>query len=283
MTPRNDDRADKGDLDDSSPELPRIRREVNEELVLASLRAHDAADAAEGRARDLVAMAELRETLLGVLGHDLRSPLSAMMVGVGVLIARGHLTEEDAIVATRILISGNRMTRMISQILDFTRSRMGGGLQLERRPTHLGALCRGVAEELELATSVPVRCTEAGDLAGSWDPDRLTQVLSNIVGNGTEHAASDTSVVMHAYAAGPEVVVEISNQGRPIPPDLLPLIFEPFRRAEKSGYSKATNLGLGLYIAREVVLAHGGTLAAHSADGATTFTMRLPRASATST
>ena len=88
---------------------------------------------------------------------------------------------------------------------------------------------------------------------------------------------------MHAYAAGPDVVLEVINQGRPIAPDLLPLIFEPFRRAEKGGYSKAGNLGLGLYIAREVVRAHGGTLAARSADGVTTFTMRLPRAPPAST
>jgi len=114
-------------------------------------------------------------------------------------------------------------------------------------------------------------------VTGSWDPDRLAEALSNIAGNAVEHAAPGTAVVVKAHADGPEVVVEIINHGDPIPGDVLPFIFEPFRRAEQGRKSAAGNLGLGLYIARQIVRAGGGTLAAYSAEGTTTFLMRLPR------
>jgi signal transduction histidine kinase len=97
------------------------------------------------------------------------------------------------------------------------------------------------------------------------------------VRNAIEYAAPATVVIVKARADGADVVVEISNRGAPIPPDLLPVIFEPFRRAREREKSATGNLGLGLYIARQIVLSHGGTLDAHSADGATTLVMRLPR------
>jgi signal transduction histidine kinase len=105
----------------------------------------------------------------------------------------------------------------------------------------------------------------------------LTEALSNIAGNAIEHATPGTAVVVKAHAEGPEVVVEIINQGEPIPADVLPFIFEPFRRAQPHAVSPAGNLGLGLYIAKQIVDASCGTLAAHSVDGATTFSLRLPR------
>jgi signal transduction histidine kinase len=276
MAVRNSKVASRGPTA-SEAELSRLRQAVNEELVLSSLRAFEAVDAAEERAADLLVMGELREELLGILGHDLRRPLGAMMMGINVLVARGNLTDADARVASRILVSGDRMNRMISQILEFTCARLGGGLMLELGPADLGDVCRAVAEELELAASVSVECTVDGDLTGTWDADRLTEVLSNIGGNAIEHARPGTRIALHAYCAGTDVVVDICNEGQPIPPDLLPHIFEPFRRAKPGASSKAGNLGLGLYIASEVVLAHGGELVARSSGGTTTFTMRLPR------
>ena len=114
-----------------------------------------------------------------------------------------------------------------------------------------------------------------GDLTGTWDRDRLAQVLSNLAGNAIAYAAPGTMVTVKARANGAAVVVEVSNQGDPIPVDVLPFIFEPFRRAQLR--KAAGNLGLGLYIAHQIVLSHGGTLEAHSASGTTTFAMHLPR------
>ena len=116
-------------------------------------------------------------------------------------------------------------------------------------------------------------------MTGTWDPDRLAEALSNIAGNAVEHAAPGTPVVVRAHPEGDEVVVEIINQGDPIPADVLPFIFEPFRRGKRER-SATGNLGLGLYIAKQIVLASGGTLDARSAGGTTTFVMRLPRQAA---
>jgi signal transduction histidine kinase len=115
-----------------------------------------------------------------------------------------------------------------------------------------------------------------GDVTGIWDPDRLMEALLNIAGNAAEHAAPGTGVTIRARPEGAEVVVEISNQGDPIPPELLPIIFDPFRSGTRAKPS-AGHLGLGLYIAKQIVLASGGTLDARSDDGTTTFMMRLPR------
>jgi signal transduction histidine kinase len=274
MPPEKDGRVSRSD--ESSLELARSQREANEELVLSSLRAHEATEAAEAREEELLAMAELRERLLGMLGHDLRNPLNAMLTGAAFMVRRGKLCEGDVQAAERILRSGHRMERMISQLLDFTRVRLGGGLLLDLRPSNLGDVCRSVSEELELGTSVRVDCVVEGDMTGSWDVDRVSEVISNVAGNAIDHAKAGTCVALHAYDEGADVVVEIANEGPPIPPAMLPFIFEPFRRARQRKTSTGGNLGLGLYIAKEVVHAHGGTIDARCAEGKTTFTVHLP-------
>ncbi len=271
-------REDASGADDASErDLFRRQREVSGELVLSSLRAQEEADAAVAREEELRAMGELRERLVGILGHDLRTPLNAMVMGAGVLIARGNLTEPDARVAALLLQSGRRMDRMISQLLDFTRVRMGGGLHLERRPNDLGEVCRGIAQEFELAAAVAVRCLTEGDLTGSFDADRISEAVSNIVGNAIEHARAGTQVALQASGVGDAVVIEVTNEGAPISDEVIPHIFEPFRRARQRKHSKTGNLGLGLYVANEVVRAHGGTIDARCANGSTTFTVRVPR------
>jgi signal transduction histidine kinase len=164
------------------------------------------------------------------------------------------------------------MSRMIVQLLDFTSTRLGGGFPLEAKPTDLREVCREDIEELPATFRLEID----GDVSGIWDPDRLAEALSNIAGNAAEHAAPGTAVVLGVHPEGPEVVVEITNQGDPIPPDLLPYIFEPFRRGQQET-STTGNLGLGLYIAKQIVLTSGGTLDVRSAGGSTTFVMRLPR------
>jgi signal transduction histidine kinase len=256
------------------------QREANEQMVSATIRAQelaDEADAAKKRAeeneRELRAVAEFREMFIGILGHDLRNPLGSIVVSAALLLRRGHLDEQDGETAARIIRSSQRITRMITQLLDLTRARLGGGLSIEPKPTDLREVCRNVVEEFEETIQLEVE----GDVTGTWDQDRLAEVLSNLAGNAIEYAAPGTVVIVKAHADGAEVVVEISNQGDPIPVDVLPFIFEPFRRAQQREKSATGNLGLGLYIAHQIVLSHGGTLDAHSADGTTTFVMRLPR------
>ena len=210
---------------------------------------------------------------IGVLGHDLRNPVASISMTAATLLRRGHLDEQAKNQVARIVSSSQRMTRMISQLLDLTRARLGGGFPLEPTPVDLREVCRNVVEEFE----APIRLEIEGDVTGIWDPDRLTEALSNIAGNAVEHAAPGTAVIVKAHAEGPEVVVEIINQGDPIPGDVLPFIFEPFRRARQLEKSTAGNLGLGLYIAKQIVLSGCGTLAAYSNGGTTSFLMRLPR------
>jgi len=228
------------------------------------------------RESDLRAVAEFREMFIGILGHDLRNPLGSIGMAAGLLLRRGHLDEQDARVVTRIVNGSQRITRMITQLLDLTRARLGDGLPIEPKPTDLREICRNVVDEFE----APIDLEVLGDVTGTWDPDRLAEVLSNLAGNAVEYATPGTAVVVKAREDGAEVVVEVRNQGHPIPADVLPFIFEPFRRAQQRAKSKAGNLGLGLYIARQIVLSHGGTLDAHSVDGTTTFVMRLPRGAA---
>jgi PAS domain S-box-containing protein len=230
------------------------------------------------RESDLREVAEFREMFIGILGHDLRNPLGSIVMSAGLLLQRGHLDEQDARIVARIVNGSQRMTRMIAQLLDLTRARLGGGLPIQPEPTDLRDVCRNVVDEFEATIDLEV----LGDVTGTWDPDRLAEALSNLAGNAIEYAIPGTAMVVKAQADGADVVVEIRNQGRPIPAEVLPFIFEPFRRAQQGEKSKAGNLGLGLYIARQIVLSHGGTLDAHSVDGTTTFVMRLPRGAASS-
>jgi PAS domain S-box-containing protein len=253
-------------------------REANQHMVSATIRAQEltekveaALTRAEASERELRATAEFRELFIGVLGHDLRNPLGSIRMAVGMQLQRGHLDEHDRKAATLIVRGVDRMMRMIQQLLDLTRARLGGGFPIEPKASDLRDICGSVAEEF----GTHIHLELEGDLTGTWDPDRLAEALSNIVGNAVEHALPGTPVVVWAYPDGAQVVVEITNRGQPIPADLLPFIFEPFHRG-KSERSATGNLGLGLYIAKQIVLADGGTLEACSIDGETTFTMRLP-------
>lgn len=256
------------------------QREANEQMVNATIWAHElAVEADEARERaeksehELREVAEFREMFIGILGHDLRNPLGSIAMSAALLLRRGRLDEQDAQTAARIIRASQRITRMITQLLDLTRARLGGGFPIEPMPADLREICRNVVEEFD----VPIQLEVEGDVTGTWDEDRVAEVLSNLAGNAIEHAAPETAVIVKARADGADVVVEITNQGAPIPADQLPFIFEPFRRARPQEKSKAGNLGLGLYIANQIVLAHGGSLTAHSAGGSTTFVMRLPR------
>lgn len=255
-------------------------REANAKMVGATIRAQELAieaDAAKQRAekseRELREVAEFRELFIGILGHDLRTPLSSIVMAAAVLLQRGRLDEQDSKAVARIISSNQRMTEMITQLLDLTRARLGGGLPIELTPVDLAEVLRNVVDEFEATIQLEVE----GDLTGTWDRARLAEVFSNLVGNAIEYAARGTAVIVKARADGSDVVVETLNQGEPIPADALPFIFEPFRRARQLEKSATGSLGLGLYIAHQIVLSHGGTLTGHSADGTTSFVMRLPR------
>jgi PAS domain S-box-containing protein len=222
-----------------------------------------------------------REQFVGIVGHDLRNPLSAISTAAQLLLRYG-LSDRQARTAARIVSTADRMARMITDLLDFTRSRLGGGFPIQTRRMNLRDLCETVIEELELA--YPERTVELdarGDAWGNWDPDRMAQVLSNLAANALQHSPESSTVRVELRDEGERVVLLTSNAGPPIPAEVLPRLFEPGRRGPPGrGHKESSGLGLGLYIVRQIVLAHGGDISVRSsATEGTTFEVWLPRRS----
>ncbi len=223
------------------------------------------------REQELERTARFREHFVGIVTHDLRNPLTAIVTSAQLLMRYGELPERQARVVGRIASSADRMARMIDDLLDFARSRLGGGFPIERKRVDLRQLCEQTVEELEFAwtRSIPVKAE--GELWGNWDPDRIAQVISNLVGNALQHSQGEVRVTLRA--AADTVVLETWNGGPPIPAEVIPHLFEPGRRAATS-----SGLGLGLYIVQQIVLAHGGRIEVRSAEHeGTTFAVTLPR------
>jgi len=221
--------------------------------------------------------AQFQEQFVGVLGHDLRNPLSAISMATDLLLRLGP-PPSQANVLWRIASSAARMDRMVVQLLDLTRARLAGGIPLDLKPgTNLAQIAAAAVEELRIAhPRTLVNLDVPRELTGDWDPDRMAQVVSNIVGNAIQHGAG-ADVEVRVRSANASAILEVHNSGPPIPPDLLPRIFEPFRRGAKTGARQAHGLGLGLFIAQQIVLAHGGKIDVRSTEAeGTTFTVALP-------
>ncbi len=230
---------------------------------------------------DLARALAFREQVMGILGHDLRNPLSAVRVLAALLLRREDLPEAVRSSLWEIDRSGRRMLEMIGTLLDFTESRVKETLPITPVPTDMHEVCRGVVEEQVAAN--PGRGIELeleGDGRGRWDPARLAQVVSNLVGNALKHGAKHGPVRVSVSGDDEEMVLEVTNEGPVISPDLMQVLFEPFRRGSISrDASNSRGLGLGLYIVQQIVNAHGGAIAVESTcERGTTFTVRLPRA-----
>lgn len=246
-------------------------RQANENLVLEVLRSNAAEDA-------LREVAEFRERLIGIIGHDLRNPLNAVLMAGGLLVSSGQLTETDRQLAKHILESGRRMRRIISALLEFTRARLGGGIELQVAEADLSTVCEQIANELRIGSAASIEVRVRGDVVGNWDAVRVGEALSNIAGNAVEHADPGTSVVIDVHDAGAGVVaISVTNHGPDIPSALLRTLFDPFKQGRQKDDHDQTHLGLGLFIASQIAQSHGGTLEVESSGGVSTFTMRLPR------
>jgi signal transduction histidine kinase len=264
-----------------------LERPIRVQLLLSTLRAAIRARRRQYQTRDLMhelqRAVQLSDLFVSILGHDLRTPLGAITLSAETIV---RLPESRAVrPAGRILSSADRMTRMIEQILDFARVRQGHGLPLEPREANLGAICQAVVEELQDAhPDAHIHFKPAGDLAGEWDPDRIGQVVSNLVANAVQHGASGRPVEVEADGSAPELVrARVHNEGS-VPAAVLPTLFEAYKGpAGITPEAKAarTGLGLGLFIVREIARAHGGDITVRSSQAeGTTFEVSLPRRTA---
>ncbi|WP_224364056.1 hybrid sensor histidine kinase/response regulator [Hyalangium versicolor] len=232
---------------------------------------------AEAREAKTLQRADFERRLIGIVSHDLRNPLSAIGLTASNLVRQAP-DERLRRGLERILLSVERANRMIRDLLDFTRARQGSGILIERKSSDLHTLVRAVVDEVR--TVHPKRSivvVQSGSGGGEWDPDRLEQVITNLLVNALHYSPPDTPVRVETQGYGDRVVLEVHNSGEPIDPELLPRIFEPLERGSSLADQSGRSIGLGLYIVRHLVEAHGGSASVRStATEGTAFTVVLP-------
>jgi signal transduction histidine kinase len=234
---------------------------------------------------------ESRQMFLAILSHDLRNPLHTIRMAANV-VALQNENPATADALSMITRNTDAMMQLISDLIDFSSSGLGRAMPLNRGPVDLEELCRDVIDSCRTAHPArTLRFHSDGDVNGVWDAGRIRQVVSNLMGNAIQHGSPegpvDLSVTSKGTASavsGPEgssVVLSVHNGGAPIPPDLLPTIFDPLKRyatRESAAQRNPGSIGLGLYIVREIVLAKDGTVeVASTAQEGTTFTVCIPR------
>ncbi|HEY0191385.1 MAG TPA: PAS domain-containing protein [Kofleriaceae bacterium] len=226
--------------------------------------------------------AEYEQRLIGIVSHDLRNPLNSIGLAAQ-LLAGQALTPLAAKTVTRLQRSADRATRLIADLLDFAKARIGSTIPINPRPTNLREIVEQVVDEFQVvAPTRIIRVGHAGDESGTWDADRIAQVISNLVGNAIQHGTPTQPITVESRIDGDDAVLAVCNEGPPIPAAELAAMFEPFKRGSNAGAAHGS-MGLGLYIAREVVTAHGGSITVASQLGhGTCFTVRLPRFAAAS-
>jgi signal transduction histidine kinase len=214
----------------------------------------------------------------GILGHALRNPLAAIMSGAYLALNRTD-REELVLPLTRIATNGERLVRMIDQLLDFNRVQVGAGMPIESSHSDLAQALGQVVDELDDTNPDCVISLDhaGGETEGDWDADRLAQVFSNLVANAVRHGDREHGVQVCIDGKQPDLVrIEVHNRGT-IPENLVPKLFEPLAGGERRR-DQAEGLGLGLHISHEIVKAHRGQIEVRSSEAeGTTFAVLLPR------
>jgi signal transduction histidine kinase len=262
-------------------------KDMDSEVFEEMIRFNEAVDqaVAESTSRYAAELALSRDTFMAILAHDLRSPLSAITM-LSFLMERSAPTDTVRKQSGQIQRSAKEMGAMISELLDYSRTQLGKGFPIHPKACSMRVICRDAVEEVrsahperQLALEVPE------DLAALVDEARLRQALSNLLNNAVQHGDPASPISLTVRTDGKSMTIEVKNHGEPIPPDALQVIFDPLVQLSAKSAVKpdipSSNLGLGLFIAREIALGHHGSLDVTSdRENGTAFTMHLPIASA---
>jgi sigma-B regulation protein RsbU (phosphoserine phosphatase) len=248
-----------------------LQRRRAEELSAQHARDEQELKAARAAAEDRALFAE---QLVGMVSHDIRNPLSVIHMSA-VLLERGVGPEQQKAALARVTRAAQRVQHLIGDLLDFTQARLGRGLSTRPARCDLHqAVAEGVAE---LAVAFPertLRVERSGAHACVADADRVMQAVGNLVANAATHGDRSQPITVRTESDGRSFRVSVHNHGQPIPPEVLPALFQPMVRGAGAGASKG--VGLGLYIVREIARAHGGRVAVQSGAEGTTFALELP-------
>ena len=222
-----------------------------------------------------------RDRFLAILGHDLRTPIGAIITSSSFMREIGPpLPEPHGSMVIRIERSARRMNQMVTDLLEFTRTRFGDSIPVVAADMDLESVIGDVASEVRASnTSVDLQVVTEGDLRGHWDRARLAQALINLLSNAVHHGDATRPISLHATRTGKEILIRVHNKGTAIPAEEMAHLFDPMKESGRGGAEDPQHLGLGLYIVDQVVRSHGGAVEVQStaAEG-TTFTMRLPTA-----
>jgi len=262
----------------------RLWTEQDSQITLADLdemvRFHEAIDQAiaESITRYTLELNRSKDRFLAILGHDLRNPLSAISMSAAYVLETGELGEAAAGTVNVIARSAGRMNQMVGDLIDFARGQFGQGMPIVRAEMDLGKVVKDTVAEISASyPNARVTLDANGELLGNWDATRLAQALNNIIANAVQHGSRGVPINVAVQGMRDEVVLSVQNQGPVIPSERLTDILDGSAPTDAAS-ADAEHLGLGLYIAGQVVKAHGGSIdATSSAEGGTIFTMHVPR------
>lgn len=224
-----------------------------------------------------------RRMFLAILAHDLRNPLNTISLSAQSVALDDSIDPDSQDALSQIVSSVRGMSRMIGDLADFASTGLGTAMPLTKAPVNLAVLCNEVLHEVQAGN--PARQiiyeSQSGDMTLVADAARMRQVISNLLGNAMHHGSPENPVTLSLTDEGGSLVISVHNHGEPIPSELLPTLFDPLVRGEISRQQgREGSIGLGLYIVREIVTAHGGSVEVDSsASAGTLFCVRIPHPS----
>ena len=227
------------------------------------------------------AVNQSRQTFLAILGHDLRSPLSSIEMAAHILLLSEALDAQHLDFAAKIKRNALTMNRMIKDLLEYASGELGRKIPIKPTAANMGSICQAALTEVQTAfPDIIFNFEVSGNLDGFFDEARFQQVLSNLLNNAVKHCQQGTPITLSARREAETVIVQVKNFGTPIPPESLQVIFNPLVQLSNNGTNStpSTSLGLGLFIAREIVEGHNGTIEVDSSEeDGTVFTIRLSK------